>query len=106
LVTNNVRDSSPDFNLTACLPKGLPTTANLANLFWLFFMLSAIQPFLQQRLLEAARARRIARFERERGSRVMRWFIGRRPCDCSDSRSRLYRHQRFRGHSARHPHDR
>jgi ClpP class serine protease len=45
--------------------------ANLANLFWLFFMLSAIQPSLQQRLLEAARARRIARFERKRGSRVI-----------------------------------
>jgi ClpP class serine protease len=45
--------------------------ANLANLFWLFFMLSAIQPFLQQRLLEAARARRIARFERKRGSLVI-----------------------------------
>ena len=32
------------------------------SLLWLFFMLSAIQPYLQQRLLEAARQRKIARF--------------------------------------------
>ena len=49
--------------------------ANADNLFWmllwLFFMASAIQPYLQQRALEIARQRRIARFERERGSRVI-----------------------------------
>jgi ClpP class serine protease len=36
-----------------------------------FFMFSALQPLLQQRLLEAARQRRIARFERQRGSRMI-----------------------------------
>jgi ClpP class serine protease len=41
------------------------------TILWLFFMASAIQPLLQQRVLEAARQRRIARFERQRGSRVM-----------------------------------
>src|ERR1700722_9206248 len=45
------------------------------NLFWMllwfFFMASAIQPYLQQRALEAARRRKIARFERKRGSRVI-----------------------------------
>src|SRR5258708_9543382 len=49
--------------------------ANAENLFWmllwLFFMASAIQPYLQQRALEIARQRRIARFERKRGSRVI-----------------------------------
>src|ERR1700680_5028627 len=49
--------------------------ANADNLFWtllwLFFMASAIQPYLQQRALEIARQRRIARFERKRGSRVI-----------------------------------
>jgi ClpP class serine protease len=40
-------------------------------LLWLFFMASAIQPVLQQHVLEAARRRRIARFERTRGSRVI-----------------------------------
>jgi ClpP class serine protease len=45
------------------------------NLFWMllwfFFMASAIQPYLQQRVVEAARRRKIARFERKRGSRVI-----------------------------------
>jgi ClpP class serine protease len=41
------------------------------TIIWLFFMASAIQPVLQQRLLEAARQRRIARFERKRESRVI-----------------------------------
>jgi ClpP class serine protease len=40
-------------------------------LLWLFFMLSSLQPLLQQRMLEAARQRKIARFERKRGSRVI-----------------------------------
>jgi ClpP class serine protease len=43
----------------------------LWTLLWLFFMLSAIQPYLQQRVLDAARQRRIARLERKRGSRVI-----------------------------------
>jgi hypothetical protein len=38
------------------------------NLFWMllwfFFMASAIQPYLQQRVVEAARRRKIARFAR------------------------------------------
>ena len=41
------------------------------DLFWLFFILSALQPVLQQRLLEAMRQRKIAQIERERGSRVI-----------------------------------
>jgi len=45
--------------------------AFLWQILWLFFMLSALQPLLQQRLLEAARQRRMLKFERKRGSRVI-----------------------------------
>jgi ClpP class serine protease len=41
------------------------------DFFWLFFMLSAIQPVLRQRMLDAMRMRRIARLERTRNSRVI-----------------------------------
>ena len=39
------------------------------ELFWLFFMFSALQPVIKQRLLEATRKRLMARIERERKSR-------------------------------------
>src|ERR1700716_4048499 len=41
------------------------------DLFWLFFMLSALQPVITQRLLEASRKRLITLIERERKSRVI-----------------------------------
>jgi ClpP class serine protease len=41
------------------------------QLFWLFFMLSALQPVITKRLLEASRKRLIARIERERRSRAV-----------------------------------
>ncbi len=41
------------------------------DLFWIFFMASALQPLLRQRMVEAARKRLIARIEKERGSRVI-----------------------------------
>src|SRR3977135_2572036 len=41
------------------------------DLFWLFFIFSAIQPMLRQQMLEAMRARKIAQLERERKSRVI-----------------------------------
>src|SRR3979490_1540739 len=41
------------------------------DIFWLFFMLSALQPIIKQRLLEASRERLIALIERERKSRVV-----------------------------------
>ena len=41
------------------------------SILWVFFIASAIQPLLQQRYLETTRRRRIARFERRRGSRVI-----------------------------------
>src|SRR5258708_5472953 len=42
-----------------------------SQLIWLFFMLSALQPVLKQRLLEASRKRLLARIETERQSRVV-----------------------------------
>jgi ClpP class serine protease len=44
---------------------------SIMDLFWLFFMLSALQPLLRQRALEAMRMRKIAQLEKERGSRVI-----------------------------------
>ncbi len=41
------------------------------DLFWFFFVMSAIQPAIKQWLLQAARTRLIARIERLRGSRVI-----------------------------------
>jgi ClpP class serine protease len=43
----------------------------VADFFWIFFMLSALQPVLRQRLLETLRMRKIAQLERERNSRVV-----------------------------------
>src|SRR3981189_2532183 len=41
------------------------------DIFWLFFMLSALQPIIKQKLLEASRKRMISLIERERKSRVV-----------------------------------
>jgi ClpP class serine protease len=41
------------------------------DLLWLFFMFSALQPVLKQRMLEASRQRLIARIEQKRNSRVI-----------------------------------
>ncbi|GIX46988.1 MAG: hypothetical protein KatS3mg131_1199 [Candidatus Tectimicrobiota bacterium] len=41
------------------------------DVFWLFFMISALQPILRQKMLEAARQRMLARLERQRNSRVI-----------------------------------
>src|ERR1700726_5245118 len=44
---------------------------SVGDIFWLFFMFSAVQPMLRQRMLEAMRTRKIAQLERKRGSRVI-----------------------------------
>lgn len=44
---------------------------NWSDLFWLFFILSALQPIFRQRLLENSRQRLIAQIERKRKSRVI-----------------------------------
>ncbi len=41
------------------------------DIFWLFFMISALQPLLRKHLLEASRKRLISRIEQARGSRVI-----------------------------------
>jgi ClpP class serine protease len=41
------------------------------DIFWMFFMLSALQPIIKQKLLEASRGRLIRLIERERKSRVV-----------------------------------
>lgn len=43
----------------------------VADIFWIFFMLSALQPVLRQRMLEAMRVRKIAHIEKSRNSRVI-----------------------------------
>lgn len=44
---------------------------NLTNLIWLFFLLLALTPLLQQQMLMMARARMMRLIERRRGSRVI-----------------------------------
>ncbi len=44
---------------------------SVTDLFWLFFMFSALQPVLRQRMLEAMRTRKIAQLEKQRNSRVI-----------------------------------
>jgi hypothetical protein len=44
----------------------------LSSLFWLFFLLAALQPVRSQRLLEALRRRKLAQIEKRRGSRPPR----------------------------------
>jgi ClpP class serine protease len=42
-----------------------------SDIIWMFFLLSAFQPVLKQRFLEAARQHLIAKIENERDSRVI-----------------------------------
>jgi ClpP class serine protease len=44
---------------------------SIGDLFWLFFMFTAIQPMLRQRMLEAMRVRKISQLESGRKSRVI-----------------------------------
>src|ERR1700704_3953812 len=44
---------------------------SIGDLFWLFFMFTAIQPMLRQRMLEAMRVRKISQLEGRRNSRVI-----------------------------------
>lgn len=43
----------------------------VADLFWIFIILSALQPVIRQRILDAMRLRKIAQIERTRNSRVI-----------------------------------
>lgn len=42
-----------------------------SSIFWLLFLVLALQPVIKQRMLEAARRRLIARIEAQRGTRVI-----------------------------------
>jgi ClpP class serine protease len=44
---------------------------SVTDLFWIFFMLSALQPVLRKHFLDAMRSRKIAEIEKQRGSRVI-----------------------------------
>ncbi len=41
------------------------------DIFWIFLMLSSLQPLIRQRMLEAARMRLLRKIEEKRGSRVI-----------------------------------
>lgn len=43
----------------------------ISNIFWLFIIISALQPVLRQRVLDTMRLRKIAQLERLRNSRVI-----------------------------------
>jgi ClpP class serine protease len=44
---------------------------NLFNLFWLFLILSSLQPVIRQKMLEAARVSKLREIEKKRGSRII-----------------------------------
>ena len=44
---------------------------SIGDIFWLFFMFTALQPVLRQRMMDAMRTRKIARLENQRNSRVI-----------------------------------
>jgi ClpP class serine protease len=44
---------------------------DISTIFWIFFILAALQPLLKRKLLLATRQRLIAAFEKKRGSRVI-----------------------------------
>jgi len=44
---------------------------SIFDLFWIFFIISAIQPMIRQKMLEAARVRLMRQIEAKRGSRVI-----------------------------------
>jgi ClpP class serine protease len=44
---------------------------SLTDLIWIFFLLSALQPLIRQRMIVAMRTRKLAQFEKKRGSRVI-----------------------------------
>jgi ClpP class serine protease len=44
---------------------------SIGDIFWLFFMFTALQPVLRQRMMDAMRTRKIARLESQRNSRVI-----------------------------------
>jgi ClpP class serine protease len=46
-------------------------TMGIGDIFWFFFMISALQPIMTRRMLEFSRQRLISKIEHDRGSRVI-----------------------------------
>ncbi len=46
-------------------------SGGIGDIFWVFVMMSMLQPWLRQKMLDSARVRLIHRIERQRGSRVI-----------------------------------
>jgi ClpP class serine protease len=46
-------------------------SGSIGDIFWIFLMFSMLQPWLQQKMLQAARTRLMHKIERPRGSRVI-----------------------------------
>ncbi len=44
---------------------------SFTDIFWIFFLLSSLQPWMRQRAMESARLRLMRRIEKKRGSRVI-----------------------------------
>lgn len=44
---------------------------SITEIFWLFFIISAVQPVIRQRMLDAMRQRKIAQIEKDHDSRVI-----------------------------------
>lgn len=44
---------------------------NLSQLFWIFIIITALTPYLQQQMLRSMRTRKMSELERSRGSRVI-----------------------------------
>ncbi len=45
--------------------------SGLSEVFWIFIIITALQPIIKQKLLDASRLRLITRFEKQRGSRTI-----------------------------------
>jgi hypothetical protein len=66
----------PMLNGEGCIRK--ETRMGIGDILWLFFMFSALQPLIRQKMLEASRFRVLHRFESRRRAGPLRWCIARR----------------------------
>jgi ClpP class serine protease len=63
--------ASPSLGLSEANDHDVLDLMSVLDVFWIFFMLSALQPVIRQRLLDTMRMRKIAQLERDRHSRVI-----------------------------------
>jgi ClpP class serine protease len=62
--------ASPSPGLSEANDHNLEDLTSVLDVFWIFFVLSALQPVIRQRLLDAMLVRKIAQLERDRHSLV------------------------------------